>query len=171
MDPKKEGVGQRVAVNTSRLDAESRPMEGWLDGAVLDLADDDLVEAVKPIRYELSVQRFDDELLVSGSVAVEMDLVCVKTAEIFSTTVSDFAFVRSFPLQQEAEDVDLTEEIRESILLLVPVHPVHPSPSADPVGVFHQREDKRLEESLKDEEKEPEAGLWDSLDGLDFENE
>ena len=134
MDPKKEGVGQRVAVNTSRLDAESRPMEGWLDGAVLDLADDDLVEAVKPIRYELSVQRFDDELLVSGSVAVEMDLVCVKTAEIFSTTVSDFAFVRSFPLQQEAEDVELTEEIRESILLLVPVHPVHPSPSADPVA-------------------------------------
>ena len=170
-DPEKEGIGQRVVVNTSRLDAESRPMSGWLDGAVLELEGDDLVEGVEPIRYELSVQRFDDELLVSGSVAVEMQLVCVKTAEIFSTTVSDFAFVRSFPLLMEAEDVDLTEEIRESIVLLVPVHPVHPAPSTDPVGAFHQREDKRLEKSLKDEEKEPEAGVWDSLDGLDFENE
>ena len=170
-EPEKEGVGQRVVVNTSRLDAESRPMMGWLDGAVLGLADDDLVEGVEPIRYELSIQCFDDELLVSGSVSVEMQLVCVKTAEIFSTTVSDFAFVRSFPLREEAEDIDLTEGIRESVLLLVPAHPVHPSPSSNPVDAFHQREQARLEKRIVAENEEPAAGVWDTLEGLDLEND
>ena len=165
-----KAIGRRAVVNTSRLDADPRPMAGWLDGAVLELGEADLVDEVGPIHYQLEVQRFADELLVKGFVESEIRLVCSKTAEIFSTTVRDSGFVRSFPLAYEAEDVDLTEDLREAILLLIPAHPVHPAPAHDPVEEFHRQERERMQQQDTDSE-EGDPGIWDLLDRLDIDNE
>ena len=66
--------------------------------------------------------------------------------------------------------MDLTEDLREAILLLIPAHPVHPAPAHNPVEEFRRQERERMQQHETDSE-EGDPGIWDSLDQLDLDNE
>ena len=113
--------GDRLVIDTSRLDPEGEELEGEID--CIDLEE----EFVKPfggVRYRLSAQVFGTELLVRGRLEQDFDLVCSRCGKDFDTTVKVEDFTQSFEIPENDPEVDLTDEIRESIILTLPTYPV-----------------------------------------------
>jgi uncharacterized metal-binding protein YceD (DUF177 family) len=95
--------------------------EGEDPSAILDLHEPD-TQPVSPVRYALDVGLSDGGLFATGEVGVDMELRCVNCLEKFQypVRVSDFALQMELP---GTETIDLTEPIREDILLALPAHP------------------------------------------------
>ncbi len=89
----------KLTIDTSRVDPEGEELEGEVDCVDLD---EPFVKPFGGVRYVLHIQVFGSELLVRGRLEQDFDLVCSRCGP----------------------EVDLTEELRESIILALPTYPV-----------------------------------------------
>ncbi len=92
-----------------------------LDPAFLDL-DELEAEAITPLHCALDIGISDGGLFATGRLTIGIRQTCVKCLRPFDTTF----VVPDFGAQVELdgrESVDLTAEIREDILLILPSHP------------------------------------------------
>lgn len=137
----------RLLIDVSRLDPEGEAFEGEVDAVDLN---EELVKPFGGIRYALTAQAFGTELLVRGRLEQDFDLVCCRCGKDFDTTVRVEDFTTSVEIPAKAEFVDLTDEIRESIILALPNYPV--CDEACP-GVVCAAE-------------APSDGRWDALDAV-----
>jgi len=80
--------------------------------------------AAGSLSYDLYVQVVDGTLLVRGAVSAPMDARCARCTQIFSTTVSDSGFLRDYSDILEVEEVDISEDLREAIILSLPHFPL-----------------------------------------------
>jgi uncharacterized protein len=79
-------------------------------------------EAVGPLRYELTAGLSDGGLWAHGRLQISLRLTCVGCLEPFEISLT----VPEFALQTELdgrESVDLTDWVREDILLALPPYP------------------------------------------------
>ncbi len=95
--------------------------EGDIPSDVLELNPEDAV-ALTPIHYSLDAGISGNGLFAVGSVRVRIRLRCVACLQDFETEVHLPDYAVQVELQGP-ELVDLTSEIREDILLLLPSHP------------------------------------------------
>ena len=112
---------EKLIIDASRLGPEREVLEGEV--AAVDIRE----EFVRPfggVRYRLTAQLFGRELLVRGALEQDFDLVCSRCGEDFDDTVRVDDFVVSREVDEKAPEVDLTEDIRESIILTLPTYPV-----------------------------------------------
>lgn len=116
-----EDVGDRLVIDTARLARDGERLEGEAD--VVDL-DESLVRPFGGVRYSLEARLYGDELLVRGRLEQDFDLVCCRCGKDFDTTVKveDFAF--STEVDPKNPDVDLSDELRQSVLLALPTYPL-----------------------------------------------
>jgi len=115
----------RLTVDVARLAKTGERLTGELDGAVLDLGDTaGLIEPAGGIRYDLNVEPIGSELLVRGSASVAVAFICSRCAGRFETQIRESAFVASYPLEEMTDSVDLTADLREAMILLLPGYPV-----------------------------------------------
>lgn len=96
-------------------------MEGEEEGNVFDI-EDEKVRPLTPVHYSVDVGLSGGGLFATGNLGVDLELECVCCLERFEypLTVPDFA------VQVElgtSELVDLTESVREDILLALPPYP------------------------------------------------
>ena len=113
----------KLLIDVARLDTEGEDYSGVLDDAVLEL-NDDYLKPFAGIRYELFVQQLGHELLVRGKLEQDFDAVCSRCGGDFDFTVRVDDFVTSLEVDEKTEFVDLTDELRESIILSLPTYPV-----------------------------------------------
>ncbi len=113
----------RVVIDVARLDPDGETYEGTLDDAVLDL-NDRFISPFAGVRYALDVRKIGRELLVRGSLEQDFSAVCSRCGEDFDFTVKIPDFVSSLEVDEKTEFVDLTDELRESIILGIPTYPV-----------------------------------------------
>ena len=113
-----------MIISLARLGVDERHYEGTLPGAILELEGEEFVRVQGDVRYDLRVNLVGGELVVRGKVEADMSFVCVRCAELFPLTVSDSSFVRVKEVHEKTECVDLTEDIRESIILAFAMNPV-----------------------------------------------
>lgn len=111
----------RLAVDVTRLDPDGEVLEGEL--FCVDV-DEEFVHPFGGVRYRLDVRLFGTELLVRGRLEQDFDLVCSRCGEDFDTTVKVEDFTESYEVSEKIQEVDLTEDIRESIILALPPYPV-----------------------------------------------
>ena len=76
------------------------------------------------MRYRLTAQVFGTELLVRGHLEQDFDLVCSRCGRDFDDTVKVDDFTVSYEIGEKSSEVDLTEDVRESIILALPTYPV-----------------------------------------------
>jgi len=93
-------------------------------GEILGLGEADEFQAAGPVNCDLYAQVVDEMLIVRGTLSVPLKVRCARCTQIFSTTVTDSGFLRDFPGIQGSEEVDVTEDIREAILLSLPHFPL-----------------------------------------------
>ncbi len=114
-------MGERLVLDVSRLDPEGEELEGEVE--CVDLAEE-LVRPFGGVRYRLTAQVFGSELLVRGRLEQDFDLVCSRCGRDFDDTVKVEDFTISLEIDEKNPEVDLTEELRESIILALPTYPV-----------------------------------------------
>lgn len=107
-------------IDLENLPANGKSFAGELDPALFELGPDDATPQ-GPLYYELFAQRFETELLLQGSLSAAFQFTCVRTLHDFVQTISLPNAAVSVEITQETMDV--TEALREEILLLFPAHP------------------------------------------------
>ena len=116
-----EELDNRLIVDASRVDSEGEEIEGEVMAVDLD---EEFVKAFGGVRYRLSLQVFGTELLVRGHLEQDFDLVCSRCGKDFDDTIKVDDFTQSYEIGEKTPEVDLTEDVRESIILALPTYPV-----------------------------------------------
>jgi uncharacterized metal-binding protein YceD (DUF177 family) len=111
----------RMKVHVLQIPPDGKRFEGEDSSEVLELNSEG-ARAVGPITYALDVGLSDGGLWARGEVSVQVECQCVRCLEKFRRPLA----VPDFACQVELhgkEMVDLTEYLREDILLVLPAHP------------------------------------------------
>ncbi len=116
-------MDEKLIIDVARLKAEGEEFSGVVDDAVLEI-DGELLRPFGGIRYELSAQLFGRELLVRGTLSQDFDAVCARCGGDFDFTLTVDDFTASVETDEKSEFVDLTDELRQSIILALPSYPV-----------------------------------------------
>lgn len=112
-----------IVVEPWRIPPEGEDLAGEEESASLALTEDDEAQAAGPIVYDLHLQLAGHELIVTGATEASIRFTCSRCAVRFETTVRDPSFFCERALRDLHAPVDLTEEVRESIILAFPTYP------------------------------------------------
>ncbi len=149
-----------IGVHLRQIPPEGLRLEGEEDPGFLDLGEIG-AKAAGPVAYSLDIGLSGGGLFATGRVAVPVELQCVACLQPF---VFD-AVVGQFAAQVEIdgrEFVDLTELVREELLLALPNHPRCDLTSG------HSCPYQRPEASGGGTQQSTESA-WDQLDKLKLE--
>jgi uncharacterized protein len=98
-------------------------LEGEIDAETLDISDD-FVRCGNPLHYRLDISIVSGELLVFGELSVDLMMRCSRCAVMFPSTVSEKAYSYNQQVEKRLEYADLTEDIREAIILAFSSYPI-----------------------------------------------
>ncbi|MCF7849339.1 MAG: DUF177 domain-containing protein [Kiritimatiellales bacterium] len=104
----------------ARIPEEGMHFDGDDPAEIMGLENDPFIKVQGDVVYSLYAQHVSEELVVRGKFAVDVALKCARCSEFFSTTVSDSDFLRAYPASKDADQIDITEDIREALLLNMP---------------------------------------------------
>lgn len=120
-----------LRVNLRHLERQAVSLEGELPPAELDVETrDTLIRLERPLCYELTVEKLEQQLLVRGTLELELDCDCVRCLKPFVHRLRLADWAACLPLTEEdavaveGDCVDLTPWVREDILLAFPQHPL-----------------------------------------------
>ena len=114
----------RLIVDVARLNKDGEWYKGETGPDLLGLEDSEFVTPIGGIVYALKAEVLGSELLVRGEVRQRLQCVCSRCADTFETEAVDPEFVCSLEINDTTDFLDLTEEIREAIILALPGYPV-----------------------------------------------
>ncbi len=114
----------RLIVDVARLEKGGEWYTGETAPELLDFGDSELLTPLGGIMYNLKVELLGTELLARGEVRQRLRCVCSRCADTFETEAAEKGFVFSSEINDTTDFLDLTEEIREAIILALPGYPV-----------------------------------------------
>lgn len=150
-----------MIVDIANMPYEGKHFSGEEPASIFGLDPESGVEIDRSVAYDLRAYTSPGELLVEGKLRASGSLLCSRCAEpfAFDVHVDDFRCIRE--VGPDTESVDLTDEIRESIILGFPNYPIC---SADCRGLC-----PGCGSNLNRDEcgcGPPEDRRWGALDGL-----
>ncbi len=110
-----------LIIDLSTLPEEGMDFSGELDSSIFDLPKGD-ARATGPLIYDLWAQKFESELLLTGSISAPFEFTCVVTLKHFIQTMRIPSAAIAIETGQSSQ-MDVTEAIREEILLEFPTDP------------------------------------------------
>lgn len=120
-----------LRVNLRHLAVREVALQGELSVAELELdSRDAMIQANRPLKYDLVVEKINENLLVRGRLQMVLDCRCVRCLEPFQHTLDLNGGLCELPLQGEDaaaavnDCVDLTPYLCEDIFLWFPPHPL-----------------------------------------------
>jgi uncharacterized metal-binding protein YceD (DUF177 family) len=114
-------MDEKIIIDIARLNPEGETIVGEVDAVDLD---EEFVKPFGGIRYKLTVRLYGKELLVKGAIEQDFDLVCSRCGKDFDDTIKVADYLFSQEVGDDTVEVDLTESLRESIILALPTYPV-----------------------------------------------
>ena len=148
-----------MKVHLNKIPTEGLHVEGSDSSHILDLKDES-IRPLSDVDYSLDVGLSEGGFFATGQVGVDLELECVKCLERFRYPLRLPDFACQIELTTR-ETVDLTEPVREDIVLALPPHP-HCDWNGERIcpGVFHKTK-------TEDAEPLPEPPkVWSALDQL-----
>ncbi len=112
---------EHLVIDLASLPEEGKEFSGELSKEVFDLPADD-AQAVSALSYHIHAQRFNSEILLTGSLSAAFEFTCVRTLHPFVQTIHLETAAISIEIGKEGE-IDVTEAIREEILINFPIDP------------------------------------------------
>ncbi len=110
-----------MRIDLSNLPDEGQQYTGELSPEIFQIEDTDII-SVSPAKYDLHVQRFDSELLLTGCLQATFELTCQRSLEPFFQTI--FLPSTAISIEIKADGlIDPSNYIREEILLELPTIP------------------------------------------------
>jgi uncharacterized metal-binding protein YceD (DUF177 family) len=110
-----------MKIQVNKIPANGVVLEGKEPDDILEL-NDPAIRPVETLSYSLFAQFENDTLIISGTLSILLELDCVSCLQpfLYSLVVRDFA--AQIPAAPN-DTVDLTEYLREDIVLALPAHP------------------------------------------------
>ena len=114
-----------MIINVARLGEDVERFQGEEPPSILELGEESDIRADKPVVYDLTACLAGGSVVVRGTVKTEISFACVRCAEYTPILVCDPSFLRAIEVTgEDNESVDLTDDIRESIILAFPTKPL-----------------------------------------------
>jgi uncharacterized protein len=159
---------KQLLIDLPNLPEEGQNFAGELSVEIFDLPAYD-ARAVGPLIYDVYVQRFGSELLLSGKLSAPFEFTCVRTLHPFVQTISVEHADMAIEIGNESV-IDAAETLREEVLIHFPADPR----CDDADEPMHCEIDPRYLAVDKDAdagvETPPRDGIddrWSALDALD----
>ncbi len=160
-------MNTRLVIDLSVLPEEGKAISGELAEEIFDLPVED-ARPVGPLSYDLWVQRFGSELLLTGSLSSPFEFTCVRTLHPFVQTIRLDAAAVSIEIGN-ASEIDVTEALREEILINFPVDPRCEEgdvPQKCEIDPRYLSVDKPAEDELPTPPRAGGDDRWSALDNL-----
>ena len=110
----------KLEIDTTLIPEEGLALCGELDGILFELTKND-AKSISPLHYDLFVQCFENEILLQGSLEAAFQFQCVVTNQTFLKTI--FIEQSAIALELSGSVMDVTEALREEVLIEFPAHP------------------------------------------------
>lgn len=158
---------KQLLIDLALLPEDGKALKGDLDASIFDLAGSD-PKPLAPLHFDLYAQRFDNELLLQGSLSCPFEFECVRTLHPFVKTMTLSSAAISLEIGNSGE-VDATEALREELLLELPNHPscqIADEPRNCKIDPHYLAVDKDDEVELNPAPPEGGDSRWSALDAF-----
>jgi uncharacterized metal-binding protein YceD (DUF177 family) len=166
-------MNSHLVIDLAMLPEEGGSFSGDLAAEIFDLPADD-AQPAGPLSYNLYAQRFETELLLTGTLAAPFRFTCVRCLEHFVQTINLPGTAISLEITGPAE-IDATEALREEVLINFPAHPrcdQSDVPVVCEIDPAYLAVDKQQPDTLDNAAPSGGDDRWSALDALDnLENE
>ena len=112
----------RLVIDLQNFPEEGRDFSGAIERDVFQL-EPGAPRPASPLKYELHVERRGSWLIVTGNVGATFEMTCVRCLEPFPEPVIIDGYLIEEELAEKTASVDLTDRVREDILLALPGYP------------------------------------------------
>lgn len=113
-----------MKIEISLVTPEGILIEGEVAEGVLGLDPKaNLAEPTGPVACSLWAWKQPGELFIRGTLRVPVRFQCATCGAFFSTWVEDSGFLRDYLIHEGQAHVDITDDVREAVLLALPVNP------------------------------------------------
>lgn len=155
-----------LTVDPRSLPAEGRRLEGALPPAFFALPEGDPVRPAGPLTFELRALRDDDDLILTGRLRAPFQFDCVRCLRPLDYLVDIEDYRAEIPIENE-QIIDLTDWLREDILLALPSYPRCEDSNVLPRDCAAEgRFEPDSEEETDAAATDGATGVWDALDQL-----
>ena len=151
-----------LIITTGRLRDKPEILYGEEPNSALELEFGESISARGPLKYDLRVQLISGELIVRGRLSIAITCRCARCGGNFDGKIEISDFFRSFTLESQNELINLTPDVREDILLALPMVVLC---SADCRGLCPGCGANLNREKCKCR-RPPRANVWNALDDL-----
>lgn len=164
---------KHLTIDLNTLPEEGKTFSGELDTSLFNQEKRKNTEeprATEPMFFDLYVQRFDQELLVRGSLSVAIEFTCVRCLNKYLKTIE----VEECAISHEitSSQIDFANELREEVVILFPDYP-HCDQGDDAqecnLDSRYLAVDKPLDHDVKTPPRDEPPNPWDALDVFDEE--
>lgn len=108
-----------IKVYTSRITVDGLIIEGEESAHLFELEKDSGIASVGNIKYKIKITLINNAFLATGSAEASFELICDKCLSHFNLDVKTSDVCHLYEDYHDSE-LDLTEDIREDILILLP---------------------------------------------------
>ena len=156
-----------LIIDFSTLPEEGMELSGELTAAIFDLPKGD-ARATGPLTYDLWAQKFESELLLTGSISAPFEFTCVVTLKKFIQTIGISSAAIALETGHSGQ-MDVAEAIREEILLEFPTDPRCDEgdiPEPCEIDSRYLAVDKSLDNDLSPAPRNEGSDPWSALNDL-----
>lgn len=160
-------MSKRLKIELGSLPEEGKSFVGELPQEIFGLPEND-AQPTGPLVYDLWVQRFESELLLTGSLSAPFEFTCVITLKKFVQTIRLNGTAISLEIGNQGE-MDVTDDLREEILINFPADPRCDEgdvPEPCEIDSRYLSVDKPGEDGLPTSPRAGSDDLWSALDSL-----
>lgn len=155
-----------LTVDPRNIPLEGRHLVGTLPVSLFALPENDPVRPTGPVEFDLHATRDEKDLVISGSLRAPFSLDCVRCLEPFEFLVEIGDYHVEVPIEND-QIIDLTEGLREDILLTLPSYPRCEDGNVFPRECSAEgRFEPGSEDEPGDQAPEGKSGAWDALDQI-----
>ncbi len=154
-------------IDLASLPDEGKAVAGELPKEIFDLPKGD-AQPTGPLEYDLWVQRFGSELLLTGYLSAPFEFTCVRTLHPYVQTIHLENAAVSMEIGSEGE-IDATESLREEVLINFPVDPRCEEgdvPQKCEIDSRYLSVDKSAEDELPTPLRAESDDRWSALDNI-----
>lgn len=147
------------------LPDDGKQVTGTLPPSFFELPEKDSAIATSPLTYDLNILRDDKNIMVTGSLDATFSLECGRCLEHFAHRVEMTDYQTEAAIEKETT-MDLTDLIREDILLTLPNFPRCENGNVDLRDCPAEGRFENTESSVPLEMPGADRGVWSALDQL-----
>jgi uncharacterized metal-binding protein YceD (DUF177 family) len=160
-----------MKIDLANLPDEGQHFEGEFPPEIFELEESDII-SVSTLKYSLFTQRFDTELLLTGSLEATFELTCMRSLHPFKQTIAMPSTAVSIELGNDGI-VDPTPQIREEIMLELPTNPRcedGDTPANCKIDPKYLAVDKPTDDRVEPAPAPEKPNPWGALDELDSQD-